>query len=85
MLKQQRNLWNLHSQTVFILAGFMLCDHHPEMKTEEHFENRRRFKGLKSVSVGVSLQKHVCGKRAVKLTQLLILYFKGQQISLTSK
>lgn len=38
----------------------MLCDHHSEMKTEEHFENQRGFKGLKSVSVGVSLQKHMC-------------------------
>lgn len=50
----------MHSESIFIPVGFMLCDHHSEMKAEEHFENWRGFKGLKSISVGVSLQKHTC-------------------------
>lgn len=69
----------IHGACIYKLyLGFMLYDCYPEMKTEELFENWKRFMGLKSVPVGVSLQKHVCEKRAATQSQLLILYFEGQ-------
>lgn len=78
VLRYQKNPWSLHSYTVFIPMGFMLYDRYPEMKTEERFENWKRFMGLKSVPVGVSLRKYVCEKRTVTQSQLLIVYFEGR-------